>query len=302
MAESATLTQARRGAFALLGTFDAGTATATANNTAGQLECLSHPFKDSVLSSSYWKDKYLLRPDAVLASDGVRFIASATPATGLITPTLGWTNPPTSEAFEVWGLPFDPLTKGPDYINAALKRCMLVREFTLTPVPNQTRYTLAAAAPWVLDPAWVLGVGYLAAGESRLEVEPFRRALRGEATADGSTVYLTVPAQATTSTVYVRAFKRAYDDCRPAAGAFGDQSGLSLESDAAPVAVDWLKWAAVLEVLDDLDAMATQGDGRAAEALRRRAAARFTARTREFVRPPQATFRRGTLAGAGPGW
>jgi hypothetical protein len=46
--------------------------------------------------------------------------------------------------------------------------------------------------------------------------------------------------------LYLRCYKRAYDHCRMAGGEYGDQSGLVLETDEAPIERDWLASSALV--------------------------------------------------------
>lgn len=125
-----------------------------------------------------------------------------------------------------------------------LKRIGTTVEFTVTPVTDAQRHSLTSAASWLTQPQWVREVGFLGTGEVRAEVNPYGgRTLRGETERLTDTVYLTHPGQTFTSTdttLYVKAWRPYYTLCKPSAGAYGDQSGLSADTDEAIPPVEWV--------------------------------------------------------------
>jgi hypothetical protein len=103
-------------------------------------------------------------------------------------------------------------------------------------------------APWLVDTGNVLQVGLLANGEDRNLQDPFTRRVRGQVERDGGNFYLNTDPQTFNDgdLIYLRCLKRAYDHCRAAGGTFGDQQGLSLETDEAPITSGWAASAALV--------------------------------------------------------
>lgn len=303
----ASLTTHRRTLAPLVGEYEQGTADAGASTTS-RLVCTTGLLsgarvKSTQFSASQFEGKWLYLPGAA-ADDRSRLVTNYDPTNGYLDPDQDWAADPDGLAdrtFEITGL-----FSGPDLnalVNEGLKRCFVEVEVTLAVLSTQTtRHDLTAAAPWLTVPDWVYQVGELAAGESRTQTDPFRRVRRGRVVHEGATVYLEGWGFPTTSTVYVRAIKPAYAHCRPAAGTFGAQSGLALETDEAPVDPAWVAWAAVLAAADRLDHLEAT-DQAAQRALRSRqvAAARFSLHTREQFVPPRRTFVPVTDVGASPG-
>jgi hypothetical protein len=293
----------RRTLAPLLGVFEQGTADAGAS-AVDALVCTTGlasgaRLKSSTFASSLFEGKWLYTPGAA-DDDRSRLVAGYDPTTGTLSPDQSWSADPdtlSDRTFEITGL-----FSGPDLnalVNEGLKKCFVVVEVTFATASNQDRrHSLAVAAPWLTVPDWVYQVGELAPGETRAQTDPFRRVRRGTVASDGTAVYLEGPSFPTTSTVYVRAIKPAYDHCRPSAGTFGAQSGLSLETDESPVDPAWAAWAAILAARDRLDYLEQSGQA-TAEALRARqmAASRFTLHTRERFVPPKRTVLPVTFVG-----
>jgi hypothetical protein len=137
-----------------------------------------------------------------------------------------------------------------DAINEALKRTMVRTEIVGTAVSQQIRHSLSTIAPWLTDPLWVRQVGWLNASDDRNQVSPYWRTVRGQAVEDAGGVALEHPGYYfnTGDILYLRIIKRAYDHCRPTLGTFGSQSGLTLETDEAPINLEWLGAAALVEI------------------------------------------------------
>ena len=294
----ATLTTYRRTLAPLLGSYDLITAASSGSTTTAQLACTTLSANgvsliSTVLSASEYKDKWMYRPAASASYDVSRLIVLYTPGSGILKADATWTNAPTSEAVEILGL--FPGTQLNLFVNEALKRCWLTVEFTFTTSSSQTRrHSLATDAAWLTDPRWVYQVGELASGESRSQIDPFRRMRRGLAHKDGNVVYIEGPSFPTSSTVYVKAIKPAYSHCAAAATPTTfTQSGLSAESDVATVDPEYVAWGAVIVAMDTLDSMERAGTA-TQEALqsRRMAAARFTHLMRTNFQEPERTFRR----------
>ena len=287
-----TLTQYRQYAAREMGSFFAG--AAAEGSTTSVLTDTAWPIKSSLNQNTLWTDKFLLRPTAAAASDKVRVVKEYDSATGQLTPDTPWTNAPAEgEAYELHGH-LEPLTQMTDLINQALKHCMLVVEFSFAPTADAQRHSLAASAPWLIDPRWVRQVGYLAASEDRAEVDPFRRSVRGEAVRDGSAVYLTHRGRTftTTDTVHVRAIKPAYHHCA-AAGTptVFTQDGLSAEGDVAVPDTEWVAMGVIALAWERLGSAIDPSADQRAQRVQARAAARFDHLTSSFFRLPPLTLR-----------
>lgn len=198
---------------------------------------------------------------AASAADKVRRVSLYTPAsTGTLTVDRAFSGStvPDSKAVEIHGLclPFsDDITafSWTSAINEALKKIWISTEFTITPTASAIRHSLASQA-WLLGRDQILKVGWLLSGETRANQDPYEtRRVKGDVEQDGATLYLHHPRRtfASNETIYVQALKRAYDHCKASAGAYGDQSGLALETDEAPVPVELVRWAALVEVAEN---------------------------------------------------
>jgi hypothetical protein len=171
-----------------------------------------------------------------------------------------------------------------------------VVEVQCLPTPMKSRHNLSIVCPWLQDPNDVLQVGLIKEYQDRDLSDPFENIVRGMVERDGGDFYLNT---GTTTFVdgdvlWLRVLKRAYDHCRAAGGIFGEQSGLVLETDEAPIERDWLaastlvvawrRFAHLLEVAANARLIRDQAA----------AAAWFTDRTREhFTAPlPGRTLRR----------
>lgn len=212
------------------------------------------PITSTLSQDDYYADYYILRPAAVAAGDRVRIVKTYTPASGTLTPDAAWTNAPANgEAYELHGV-LHPSVDLPDAINEALKRCLIRTEVIGTTVAQVSRHSLATIAPWLTDPLWVRQVGWLAAADNRNQVDPYARVVRGQAIEDDTTNASAVAIEHPgfywngTEIMYMRVLKRGYDHCRPTAGVFGAQSGLTLDTDEAPINLEWLGAAALVEV------------------------------------------------------
>lgn len=221
---------------------------ATAGSTTSTLECASYPIKTSRPVDNLFEDWFIHRPSAALPADKTRVVSTYAPASGKLYPDLGWTNAPAvAEAIELHGL-IEPSVEIPGLINAALKRCVLVEEVTLTPADAvTTRHSLASVAPWIEDDRQIRKAGYLVSGETRASTDPFRRMVRGETAMRGGVCYADIGAWPTTTILYFLVLKPAYYHCKPAAGAYGDQAGLALDTDVAPVDLEWAVAGAMVE-------------------------------------------------------
>lgn len=271
---------------------------ATSGSTVSQLEDTAYPILSSISQDDTWVDKFLYRPNAVAAGDKHRVIKTYTPASGLLLPDKTWTNAPyaggVGEAYEILGMFDAPTLHG--LINEGLKRCWLVVDITLTPIALQTRHALTTAAPWLRDKLDIYQAGYLATGEDRNKQDPFVRVIRGDVERDGNTFYLDHHPRSfnTSDTVYLRCLKRAYDHCKPTAGVFGDQAGLTLETDESPAATDWVAAAALVVAWRRFAKLLEPAANQRLIRDRAEAAAWFTDLTAEHFKTslPQRTLRR----------
>lgn len=296
----ASLTTYRRTLAPLLGEMEVGAADAGASiavlGCATALQSGAR-VRSTVLPASYFRGKWLHRPNAAQAGDRDRLIATYDPINGYLYPDEPWTLSPGGEAFEILSL-----FSGADLnalVNTALKRLFVRRDLTFSPAhQNVRRHQLNAAAPWLQTAAWVYQLGHLQTNESRdgtvslPATDPYRRTVRGEVEDRAGEVWVVGPSWQATDTVYALCACRAYDLCRPAAGTYGSQSGLSLETDEAPVDPEWLAWAAVTAAADRLDHLEATGQAtQEALASRRMAAERVSALTRRWWHEPERTVR-----------
>jgi hypothetical protein len=254
---------------------------AMVGSTTSQLVCLAYPIMSGIPQEDQLIDRPLYRPNATQPTDRHRYVMAYDPSTGTITPDLPWSVSPFSdgagttygflealtyydmeqyeyldlagggltgvgERFEILG-PFDAPTTH-RLINEGLKHCWMVVEVACVPTILTTRHDLNVVAPWLIDSGNVLQVGLLAAGEDRNLQDPFERRIMGAVERDGGHFYLNTQPHTFNDgdLIYLRCLKRAYDHCRPAGGTFGDQAGLSLESDEAAIEPGWAASAALV--------------------------------------------------------
>lgn len=289
----ATLTTYRRALAPLLGPYYQGTA---GTSTTSALVCTGWPFMSTLSQDDLFTDLFVFRPAAAAAADKARVVASYTPSSGTLTPDGTWTNAPTGEVFELHGAAppvGDGTTDLHALLNEALKEIPLAVEFTFTTASNQAqRHSLASAASWLTEDTWVYQVGYLTASESRANVDPFRgRRLRARAHKEGGTVYLEGFSVSTADTVYVLALKPAYSHCKASGGTFGDQSGLSAETDEAVPETEWVVAAARAKVWERLGTVLSPGDAGRARDEYGKAIADFRGLTAKYWQAPERTLR-----------
>lgn len=255
---------------------------ATSGSSTLQLVCSNYPIKSGIAQNDLYLERPLYRPTARLEQDRNRYVMTYDPPTGTITPDLEWAFAPIStagattyeeleahtygdfedllltyenlegtgiegigEIFEILG-PWDAPTMQ-QLVNDGLKQCWLVVDVPCSASPGSTRQDLRLVTPWLQDPNHVRQAGMLVAGEDPSVVDPFDRTIYGAVERDGGTMVLNTGARSFNEgdVIYLRCYKRAYDHCRAAGGTFGDQSGLLLETDEAPVERDWLVSAAL---------------------------------------------------------
>jgi hypothetical protein len=253
---------------------------ATSGSDTTKLVCSNYPIKSGIAQNDLYLERPLYRPDAVQPLDRNRYVLSYDPSTGTLTPDLVWTMPPIAppggssyayletftyaglesllyedmedlgaagvgERFEILG-PFDAPTLH-QLINDGLKQCWMVVEVACLPTPGATRHSMAVIAPWIQDVNHVRQAGMLPVGVDRNQDDPFDNPVFGTIERDGGDFYFNSQTRSFNDgdVLYFRCYKRAYDHCRVAGGVYGEQSGLSLETDEAPIERDWLASSAL---------------------------------------------------------
>jgi hypothetical protein len=298
-AGSTSLLAYRRFAAREAGRYIQGTVDASGNSTTtAKVAALA----TSISADDVYKDYWFYLP-AAGAGDKVRVVSGFTALTGTLAVDRAYSlsSVPDGKTFELHGVlrPFgDDLVETLDWttaINDALKRCFVEWEFTVTPTERATRHDVSTANTWLTNPDWIKQVGVLGTNESRAEVDPYRtRAVRGESERQGSVVYLNHAPRtfSANEVIYVKAIRPAYSLCRAAGGTFGDQNGLSAETDEAPASVEWVAYAA-LEELGRRQPMLLAGAAEPDVAKRRKEwAALFSYYARkETGQLPELTFR-----------
>lgn len=292
-----TLRTYRRRAAEEIGPFHHGTAAATSTTSA--LIDTTWPVTSAISQDDLYTDHFLFRPDAAASSDKVRVVKTYNPTTGTLTPDTAWTNAPSEgEVYELHGV-IEPLALHAR-INDALKECFLVVEVTGTPIDQSQRHGLTTIASWLTDLQWVRQAGYLTTSEDRNEVDPFRRVVYGSPVKDGNEVYLSHPGRIFSSNqvLHIKLLKPAYFHCKASGGSFGDQSGLSAETDEAEPVEEWVAASTLREAWrKHMRVLAASGH----EGLlrdRAEAEAWYRDQTRRHFSPPPMTFR--PIVGWGP--
>ncbi len=252
-----TLTLYRRSGAKAAGRYVQGTVKSSGSTTTS---FVVDALKTLGTATDQYDDWWVYLP-AASATDKVRIVSSYTAASGLVNidRDLSGASVADSKVVELHGVltPFcDDLTiySWTDAVNDALKRLWLPVEFTITPTANAIRHTLASTT-WITSENQVLDVGWLTTGETRAGSDPYKnRGIWGEVERDGGTLYLNTSPRtfSTSETIYVRAAKRAYDHCKPTAGAFGDQAGLALETDEAVPQTEAIMWGACVAAARNL--------------------------------------------------
>ena len=252
----ATLIQYRQAAAKLAGRFMEGTFDSSGGSTTTGVDT---QLISSISQDDLHTDKWLFIP-AGAAADQVRIVTTYAPSTGTLTvdAVVSSATIYNSKTYELHGF-LDPTTgtRGAgvgwtDMINEALKRIMIEEEFTLTPTALQTRHDLTTGQTWLTEPEWVRDVGVLTSSEVRAEVDPYKhRHVRGFPERVNSLVYYVHEPRsfASNETVYVKALKPAYYLCAAAGGAYGTQSGLTLEADIAIPERNLVAWGAIQQAL-----------------------------------------------------
>jgi len=257
---------------------------ATGGSDITKLVCDIHPITSGINQTDLLVDRPLYRPNAVLPTDKHRIVMVYDPPTGTITPDLPWVLAPIStvgattyeqleahtygdfedqfltyenmegtgvvggigERFEILGL-WDAPTMH-QLINDGLKQCWMVVDVVCTAQEGVSRHDLRLVTPWLQDPNHVRQAGVLAEGDDPSRTDPFENIIYGTVERDGATFVFNTGSRTFNvgDQIYLRCYKRGFDHCRPAGGDYGDQVGLTLETDEAPIERDWLVSAALV--------------------------------------------------------
>lgn len=294
-----TLTQYRQQAAKELGRYAEGTAVTTSSTTT--LVDTNWPIKSTLNQDDLYSDYFLYRPNAVVEADKVRIVATYTPASGFLVADRPWDIAPygggVGEAYELHGI-IEPHTDLKEMLNEALKRCYIMVEVTLTPITDQIRHSLSTVAPWFTDPLWLINTGVMQLSDDRDEVDPYSATIRGEVVQDGATYYFVHRGRSfnpSTELVYLQMLKPAYYHCRPSGGTYGAQSGLSLESDECPVAVNWVAAGTLVEAWRHYSQLLEPSANQKLMRNREEASAWFTRLSNENVRIPTPRIRKPLL-------
>jgi len=258
---------------------------ATGGTTISVLHCDVYPIQSGIAQNDLYVDRPLYRPYAGQPTDKHRVVQSYDPPNGALTPDLPWTVSPLSppggtyysaleahtyadmehfsyecldgtgvdcpgggigELFEILG-PWDAPTMH-KLINDGLKQCWLVVDVVCTAIEGVSRHDLREVCPWLQDPNHVRQAGVLSSGIDPWTVDPFAAIVYGQVERDGGTMIFNTNGRtfAEGDQIWLRCYKRAYDHCRAAGGTFGDQQGLVLEDDEAPITRTWATASALL--------------------------------------------------------
>jgi hypothetical protein len=291
----ATLTEIRQGISKRLGSYIAS--TASAGTGTGALMDTKYPVYSSSAQDELYQDWFLFLPGSA-STDKCRRVATYTPGNGQLTPDSPWGNAPAvGAAYELHAI-MDPLNEIHPAINESLRRLLVVTETTLTISDSDDNRQSLAALTWLLNPNYVRQVGWLDSTEDRTETDPYGRVVRGMVQFYDGVPYLEHPSNRfdTTQTLYLKILKPAYYHCKASGGAFGSQTGLSAETDEAPVAADWAISAGLLECLNSYVNLADQGDNQKVMRMRNEEAARFNTLTTRYFHKPISTLRPGVSA------
>jgi hypothetical protein len=178
-------------------------------------------------------------------------------------------------------------------------------DVTFTVADDQdTRHSLAVAAPWLDDETRVLQVGWLTADEDVDEVDPYEnRIVRGEAIKKNGVVYLTGFRHNTSDTMYVKIARPAYTYCRATSGgAFGDlTAGLTTEASEAVPQAEWVARGVKMLAYEGATETFWPGNSKLAEAEVAKAASGFWSMARQLAPRPAKTFVRLRKWGQSPG-
>jgi hypothetical protein len=199
--------------------------------------------------------------------------------------------PAAAERYELLGI-MEPL-KIHECINAALKEMPVPDDVTFTPTADYRRFDLSTTiATWLDDENMIRAVGYLTTDDDADEVDPYDKPFRGDVRRVGSKLYLFSDVTFDgTETVYLKVLKPAYYHCRVAAGTWGAQSGLALETDEAVPNVEWLAWGAVYEAWSRYSRVLDQAGSALLLRDKAEAVTEFTNRIPEYVHLVQRMYR-----------
>lgn len=291
----------RRATLPLLGVFLVR--TASAGSSVSSLVDGQAPIKSSNEQAELFSGKWLFRPNAPNAEDRVRVVQEGgyDPTNGVLQPDMDWGGAPANgETYEIVG-GVEPDEEFGSIVNAALRRCYTVAEVGLAATAGATRHGLNTAAPWLQAAQHVRQFGWLGPDDTRNAHDPYDQWVTWEAWDDEGTVYVEHgPTRFNNGeTIYVRVLKPAYYSCRHAAGVFGSVEGLTLDTDEAPVALDYLLSAVMVEYWDRYVGQLPDSDPQVGQARQRRGewALTFSQMPRKYLRTPPQKQRRQLLVG-----
>lgn len=305
--EGMTLTAFRQRAAREFGPFLASTVTLADSLS---ITDATWPVLSTLDQDQFWADKFLFRPSASV-SDQVRLVKNYLPNQGLLEVDTPYTvTPSVGEAYELHAL-VDP-REMTTLINEALRHCFMTLEFTVAPIQNAFRHSLANYAPWLTNSDWVRTVGLLANQENREQIDPYTRIVRGNLRLypSGTTMvpYIETPGQyfdSNNETIYVLAISPGYFQCVNASGT--PQYGLSLESDICPLNKEWVASRTLVEGWRKFDNLMEAAANQRLLKDEGQAAAWFTEMSEKCFRLPPLDFRPlrsagPRLTGFGPAW
>lgn len=302
-----TLGQYRRRVAEETGNFVASTVNAASTT---YLQDTKYPVRSSLDQADLYTGKWLLRPRATDPRDRVRVVQERgyDPGTGTLRPDSPWsTTPTTDEPYELHGV-VEPWAQMLDFVNEALKRCMVVDHLVL-PMPEARRVVdLTPYAPWLLDPRWVRGAAFVDQNDydTPAQIDMSQPTFRGFVEQQGRSMMLrwqNWPWLNVDQVIVVRCVRRAYDYCRASAtGVFGEQSGLAAEDHEAVPAPDWVAAAVMVDFWNEFGDVVAAGNRAEAEANQKKWADVFTSLTQQYFQLPPYTLLAPVRSGWGAGF
>lgn len=271
------------------------------------LQDAKYPVRSSLDQSDLYTGKWLLRPEATDARDRVRVVQERgyDPGTGTLRPDSPWaTVPVTDERYELHGV-IEPWAQMLDFINEALKRCMLVDHLVLgIPTDGKRTVDLTPYAPWLLDRRWVRAACFVdrTTVDNPAEIDMSQPTFRGFVEQQGRQMFLrwqNYPWYNADQVLVVRCIRRCYDYCRASeAGTFGEQSGLSAEGHQSIAAPDWVAAMAMCDFWNEFGDVVAAGNRSESEANQQKWANVVTTLTQQYFQLPEYTL----LAPIKSGW
>jgi hypothetical protein len=302
----ATLAMYRRRIAEETGNFVASTVAAASST---YLQDARYPVLSNLDQSDLYTGKWLLRPETTDERDRVRIVQERgyDPGTGTLRPDSPWfTVPVTGERYEMHGV-IEPWAQMNDFINEALKRCMVVDHLVLSIPGNTSTINLTPYAPWLLDRRWVRGAAFVDPNsvDDPAEVDMFQPTFRGFVEQNGASLLLrwqNIP-WASGQVLVVRCIRRAYDLCRASSdGVFGEQSGVTEDAHESVAADDWVAAAAMVDFWNEFGDVVAAGNRAESESNQGKWAGVFTTLTQQYFTLPPYTMLSPVRSGWGAGW